>query len=262
MPTGTSPMRGVVGLNEDDRGPGVGRRRRPSPRASSRTPRPHQALGVAAAQRIRLRDRYHRRTGLARPGCRLDRHCRRHRPTTSHRVHLATDKWSGVVAVLAGTAGVLSQTAGRSNALVGVFISVTTAPAAGDFALSVALGAPGQLTGSATQLGVNLAGMTLAGVARWSRNEHCGNFSEHAKLHSGRETQKSSSPRSAPMSCLDGVSPPSRVSVRFRNPYQCSTLTHAGHVVVKSASGELHVGGSSSRVDESAGVAGRPGAGG
>lgn len=75
------------------------------------------------------------------------------------------DRWSAVVAVLAGCAGVLSQTAGRSNALVGVFISVTTVPAAGDIALSLALGAPGQLGGAASQLGINLAGMTIAGVA-------------------------------------------------------------------------------------------------
>jgi uncharacterized hydrophobic protein (TIGR00271 family) len=74
------------------------------------------------------------------------------------------DKWSLVVAVLAGCAGVLSQTAGRTNALVGVFISVTTVPAAGDFALSLAVGAWDQLPGSAAQLGINLAGMTLAGV--------------------------------------------------------------------------------------------------
>ncbi|TCC25769.1 DUF389 domain-containing protein [Kribbella speibonae] len=74
------------------------------------------------------------------------------------------DKWSAVVAVLAGCAGVLSQTAGRGNALVGVFISVTTVPAAGDLALSVALWAPHQIGGSAAQLGINLAGMTAAGV--------------------------------------------------------------------------------------------------
>jgi uncharacterized hydrophobic protein (TIGR00271 family) len=74
------------------------------------------------------------------------------------------DQWSAVVAVLAGCAGVLSQTAGRSNALVGVFISVTTVPAAGDIALSLALAAPGQLLGAASQLGINLLGMTLAGV--------------------------------------------------------------------------------------------------
>jgi uncharacterized hydrophobic protein (TIGR00271 family) len=74
------------------------------------------------------------------------------------------DKWSAVVAVLAGCAGVLSQTAGRANALVGVFISVTTVPAAGDLALSVALWAPHQIGGSAAQLSINLAGMTAAGV--------------------------------------------------------------------------------------------------
>jgi uncharacterized hydrophobic protein (TIGR00271 family) len=74
------------------------------------------------------------------------------------------DKWSAVVAVLAGCAGVLSQTAGRANALVGVFISVTTVPAAGDLALSVALWAPHHIGGAAAQLGINLAGMTAAGV--------------------------------------------------------------------------------------------------
>jgi hypothetical protein len=74
------------------------------------------------------------------------------------------DRWSVVVAVLAGCAGVLSQTAGRANALVGVFISVTTVPAAGDLALSLALWAPGHIGGAAAQLGINLAGMTLAGV--------------------------------------------------------------------------------------------------
>jgi uncharacterized hydrophobic protein (TIGR00271 family) len=74
------------------------------------------------------------------------------------------DRWSGVVAVLAGCAGVLSQTGGRTNALVGVFISVTTVPAAGDFALSLALGATDQLQGSAAQLGINLGGMVVAGV--------------------------------------------------------------------------------------------------
>jgi len=75
------------------------------------------------------------------------------------------DRWSAVVAVLAGCAGVLSQTAGKTNALVGVFISVTTIPAAGDLALSIALGAPHQIVGAASQLLLNLIGMTVAGVA-------------------------------------------------------------------------------------------------
>ena len=44
-----------------------------------------------------------------------------------------------VVALLAGAAGVLSVTAGRTNVLVGVFISVTTVPAAGNLAVALAL---------------------------------------------------------------------------------------------------------------------------
>ena len=58
----------------------------------------------------------------------------------------------------------LSLTAGRSNALVGVFISVTTVPAAGNLALALALWLPGEMAGSALQLGVNLVGMTIAGA--------------------------------------------------------------------------------------------------
>ena len=50
------------------------------------------------------------------------------------------DRWSLVVAVLAGVAGVLSLTSARSGALVGVFISVTTVPAAGEMALALAVG--------------------------------------------------------------------------------------------------------------------------
>jgi uncharacterized membrane protein len=59
---------------------------------------------------------------------------------------------------------VLSQTAGRSNALVGVFISVTTVPAAGDLALSLAVWDSRQILGSLAQLLVNLSGMTIAGI--------------------------------------------------------------------------------------------------
>ncbi|MBT0773650.1 DUF389 domain-containing protein [Kineosporia sp. J2-2] len=73
------------------------------------------------------------------------------------------DRWSFVVALLAGAAGVLSLTAGRSNALVGVFISVTTVPAAGNLALALAVWVPDEIGGAAAQLGVNLAGMVLAG---------------------------------------------------------------------------------------------------
>ncbi|MET0789335.1 MAG: DUF389 domain-containing protein [Cellulomonas sp.] len=73
------------------------------------------------------------------------------------------DKWSLVVAVIAGAAGVLSLTSARVGALAGVFISVTTVPAAGNVALGLAFGQWGEVRGSALQLGVNILGMALAG---------------------------------------------------------------------------------------------------
>jgi uncharacterized hydrophobic protein (TIGR00271 family) len=76
----------------------------------------------------------------------------------------APDKWSLVVAVLAGIAGVLSLTSSKSGALVGVFISVTTVPAAGVMALSLALTDGGAFTQAATQLGVNLSGILVAAI--------------------------------------------------------------------------------------------------
>jgi len=74
------------------------------------------------------------------------------------------DKWSFVVAFMAGVAGVLSLTSSKSGALVGVFISVTTVPAAGDFALALALGEAREMGGSAAQLGVNISAMLISGV--------------------------------------------------------------------------------------------------
>ena len=73
------------------------------------------------------------------------------------------DVWSFVVAMVAGAAGVLAMTTDRANAMVGVFISVTTVPAAGNFALALALHDGPEMVGSAEQLGVNLAGMVMAG---------------------------------------------------------------------------------------------------
>lgn len=73
------------------------------------------------------------------------------------------DTWSFVVALLAGAAGVLALTTDKAQAMVGVFISVTTVPAAGNLALSGALGLVPEVVGSAQQLGLNVAGMLLAG---------------------------------------------------------------------------------------------------
>jgi uncharacterized hydrophobic protein (TIGR00271 family) len=74
------------------------------------------------------------------------------------------DRWSFIVALLAGAAGVLSLTAGKSSALVGVFISVTTVPAAGNLAVALALKHTSEITGSLLQLAVNFAGMIIAGA--------------------------------------------------------------------------------------------------
>jgi uncharacterized hydrophobic protein (TIGR00271 family) len=86
------------------------------------------------------------------------------------------DRWSFIVAVIAAAAGVLSLTSARVGGLSGVFISVTTVPAAGNVALGLAFGASDEISGSSLQLVVNLTGMALAGwltlalqKAVWSR---------------------------------------------------------------------------------------------
>lgn len=75
------------------------------------------------------------------------------------------DRWSFVVAVIAASAGVLALTSARVGALSGVFISVTTIPAAANVALGIAFWQPAEVVGSLQQLGLNVAGMALAGWA-------------------------------------------------------------------------------------------------
>ena len=75
------------------------------------------------------------------------------------------DKWSFIVAVVAAAAGVLSLTSAKVGGLSGVFISVTTVPAAGNVALGIAFGAGEEIWGSTLQLALNLTGMALAGWA-------------------------------------------------------------------------------------------------
>ncbi|QTE30910.1 DUF389 domain-containing protein [Pengzhenrongella sicca] len=73
------------------------------------------------------------------------------------------DKWSFIVAIIAAAAGVLSLTSARVGGLSGVFISVTTVPAAGNVALGLAFGVGQEVWGSSLQLAINLSGMALAG---------------------------------------------------------------------------------------------------
>jgi uncharacterized hydrophobic protein (TIGR00271 family) len=75
------------------------------------------------------------------------------------------DKWSFIVAVIAAAAGVLSITSARTGGLSGVFISVTTVPAAGNVALGLAFGVGDEIWGSTLQLLINLSGMAVAGWA-------------------------------------------------------------------------------------------------
>lgn len=75
------------------------------------------------------------------------------------------DKWSFIVAVIAGTGGVLSLTSTKAGGLAGVFISVTTVPAAGNIALGIAFGVGHEIWPSTLQLLVNISGMALAGWA-------------------------------------------------------------------------------------------------
>jgi uncharacterized hydrophobic protein (TIGR00271 family) len=94
----------------------------------------------------------------------------RPRPNTGFIWH--PDQWSFVVALLAGAAGTLALALSKTATMVGVFISVTTVPAAGNLALGLAFLDGTEIRGSATQLGINIVGMVIAGatvliVMRW-----------------------------------------------------------------------------------------------
>ncbi|PVZ11853.1 uncharacterized protein DUF389 [Actinomycetospora cinnamomea] len=69
------------------------------------------------------------------------------------------------MALLAGVAGMVALIAGEgSGVLVGVFISVTTVPAAGFAAVAVVLGDWGRAASSLLQLAVNVVAIVCSGV--------------------------------------------------------------------------------------------------
>jgi uncharacterized membrane protein len=72
--------------------------------------------------------------------------------------------FSVIVAVLAGIVGVVSLTESRANALIGVFISVTTIPAAADIGLSAAFGSWSEAGGSTLQLLLNVVLLIAVGA--------------------------------------------------------------------------------------------------
>jgi uncharacterized hydrophobic protein (TIGR00271 family) len=84
------------------------------------------------------------------------------RPNTGFIWH--PDKWSFMVALIAGAAGALALAIEKTSTMVGVFISVTTVPAAGNLALGLAVWERGEIVGSLAQLGANVAGMLISGT--------------------------------------------------------------------------------------------------
>ena len=92
------------------------------------------------------------------------------RPSTGFIWH--PDAWSFIVALLAGAAGALALAIQKTATMVGVFISVTTVPAAGNLALGLAVWDRGEMLGSLEQLGANIGGMIVSGsvllaLMRW-----------------------------------------------------------------------------------------------
>ena len=77
------------------------------------------------------------------------------------------------VGLVLSVIGMLSLTTAKSGALIGVFISVTTIPAASNVGVALVFGAWSEAWGSLTQLGVNIlgiqvaAGLTLLAQRRW-----------------------------------------------------------------------------------------------
>ena len=73
--------------------------------------------------------------------------------------------FSVIVAVLAGVVGVVSLTEARANALIGVFISVTTIPAAASIGVSIAYSGWSAAGGSVLQLLLNVVLLIVVGAA-------------------------------------------------------------------------------------------------
>jgi uncharacterized hydrophobic protein (TIGR00271 family) len=89
--------------------------------------------------------------------------------------------YSVVIAVLAGIVGVVSLAEARVSTLVGVFVSITTIPAAADTGLSLAFGLWGEAWGSFVQLLVNVVLLIVVGALTlafersfWSRRNKVG----------------------------------------------------------------------------------------
>jgi len=89
-------------------------------------------------------------------------------------IFVASPNWvSVVVACLAGVAGALSVTMSDNRALVGVFVSITTIPAAAGIGVGAAVGSWDDAIGSAGQLAVNLVCLYVVGaLTLWAQRAY------------------------------------------------------------------------------------------
>lgn len=74
------------------------------------------------------------------------------------------DAYTVVIAALCGVVGMLSLTTASAGTLIGVLISVTTIPAAGNVGVAAAYGNYDEMWGALIQLGVNLVAIQVAGL--------------------------------------------------------------------------------------------------
>jgi uncharacterized hydrophobic protein (TIGR00271 family) len=79
---------------------------------------------------------------------------------------IADPNWyTVIVAILAGTVGMLALVGAKSGVLVGVLISVTTIPAAANVAVAAVYGDWDSVLGAAAQLAINLLAIVGSGVS-------------------------------------------------------------------------------------------------
>jgi uncharacterized hydrophobic protein (TIGR00271 family) len=88
------------------------------------------------------------------------------------------DGMAAVVALLAGVVGMLSLTEGRSGALVGVLVSVTTIPAVANVGVATAYREWNEVGGAALQLLLNVVALVVAGVVTLATQDR---FAAHAR---------------------------------------------------------------------------------
>jgi hypothetical protein len=105
--------------------------------------------------------------------------------------------------------GMLSLTSAKSGVLIGVFISVTTVPAAGFAAIAASAGHWTQCDGALLQLLINVAGITLAGTPTLLVRRHhvLPTTTRHTPVCADRDRLSRILPTSAGMGCRSTMDP-------------------------------------------------------